>query len=395
MGKFVILVMDSVGIGALPDADRFGDMGSDTMCNLYRAMGGLTIPNLLSLGLGNIDGIQLPVKSDNPRGAYGRAMERFSGKDTTGGHWEIAGLVLDRPFDTFPNGFPRNILDPFEAAIGAKTLGNKAASGTEIIEELGEEHLKTGYPIVYTSADSVFQIACHEEVVPREQLYEMCRIAREILTDPYYVGRVIARPFTGKPGSFIRTPGRRDFSLLPPGDTILDAISQKGYEVAAVGKIEDIFANRGITKSNHTTDNMAGVDATIQYLKEDFSGLIFTNLVDFDSLYGHRNNAAGYAKALEELDARIPELLSALRPGDILLITADHGCDPTTLDSTDHSREYIPILATGQGIAPVNLGTRDTFSDIGATAADYFGIKWPTGMSFYHQLKRGTKDELL
>ena len=302
---------------------------------------------------------------------------------------------MDRPFDTFPNGFPRNILDPFEAAIGAKTLGNKAASGTEIIEELGEEHLKTGYPIVYTSADSVFQIACHEEVVPRQRLYEMCRIAREILTDPYYVGRVIARPFTGKPGSFIRTPGRRDFSLLPPGDTILDAISQKGYEVAAVGKIEDIFANRGITKSNHTTDNMAGVDATIQYLKEDFSGLIFTNLVDFDSLYGHRNNAAGYAKALEELDARIPELLSALRPGDILLITADHGCDPTTLDSTDHSREYIPILATGQGIAPVNLGTRDTFSDIGATAADYFGIKWPTGMSFYHQLKRGTKDELL
>ncbi|MDK2887607.1 MAG: phosphopentomutase [Thermoanaerobacter sp.] len=386
INRLTLIVLDSVGIGELPDAERYGDKGSNTLANTARAVGGLNLPNLGRLGLGNILAIEGVPPVKQPLAAYGRMAEASAGKDTTTGHWEIAGLLLERPFPVYPHGFPPEIIEPFEKRIGRPVLGNRAASGTAIIEELGEEHIKTGYPIVYTSADSVFQIAAHEEVIPVNELYGMCRVARELLTGPHAVGRVIARPFVGKPGAFKRTDRRRDFSLPPPAPTVLDLLTQNGFSVLAVGKIEDIFAGRGITEAIHTKDNMDGVDRTIACMRRLERGLIFTNLVDFDMLYGHRNNPRGYAAALEAFDRRLPEILSAVRPDEVLIITADHGCDPTT-SSTDHSREYVPLLVYGPLVEPgVNLGTRSTFSDVAASVAEFFGLSYPRGTSFAREV---------
>ncbi|MCS5694751.1 phosphopentomutase [Desulfofundulus thermocisternus] len=386
INRLTLIVLDSVGIGELPDAERYGDRGSNTLANTARAVGGLNLPNLGRLGLGNILAIEGVPPVEQPLGAYGRMAEASAGKDTTTGHWEIAGLLLERPFPVYPHGFPPEIIESFEKRIGRPVLGNRAASGTAIIEELGEEHIKTGYPIVYTSADSVFQIAAHEEVIPVNELYGMCRVARELLTGPHAVGRVIARPFVGKPGAFKRTDRRRDFSLPPPAPTVLDLLTQNGFSVLAVGKIEDIFAGRGITEAIHTKDNMDGVDRTVACMRRLERGLIFTNLVDFDMLYGHRNNPRGYAAALEAFDRRLPEILSAVSPDEVLIITADHGCDPTT-SSTDHSREYVPLLVYGPLVEPgVNLGTRSTFSDVAASVAEFFGLSYPRGTSFVREV---------
>ncbi|KRQ86812.1 Phosphopentomutase [Caloramator mitchellensis] len=374
INRVILMVMDSVGIGELPDAHLYNDQGSDTIGNISKAIGGLNLPNLQLLGLGNIDGIKGIPPVESPNGSYGKALEMSKGKDTTTGHWEIAGLILDKPFPTYPNGFPAEIIQEFEKRIGTRTLGNKPASGTAIIEELGDEHVKTGYPIVYTSADSVFQIAAHEEVIPLDRLYEMCRIAREMLVGEHNVGRVIARPFVGTSGNYKRTSNRRDFALIPHKKTVLNYIQEKGMDVCAVGKIEDIYAEYGITKAVHTKNNMDGVDKTLEYIKEDIRGLIFTNLVDFDMVFGHRNDANGYANALREFDARIPEIINAMKDDDVLIITADHGCDPTT-ESTDHSREYIPIIIYGKKVkSGVNIGVRKTFADIGKTIADMLNI---------------------
>jgi phosphopentomutase len=386
INRLTLIVLDSVGIGELPDAERYGDRGSNTLANTARAVGGLNLPNLGRLGLGNILAIEGVPPVKQPLAAYGRMAEASAGKDTTTGHWEIAGLLLERPFPVYPHCFPPEIIEPFEKRIGRPVLGNRAASGTAIIEELGEEHIRTGYPIVYTSADSVFQIAAHEEVIPVDELYRMCRVARELLTGPHAVGRVIARPFVGTPGAFKRTDRRRDFSLPPPAPTVLDLLTQNGYPVLAVGKIEDIFAGRGITEAIHTKDNMDGVDRTIACMRRLERGLIFTNLVDFDMLYGHRNNPRGYAAALEAFDRRLPEILSAVRADEVLIITADHGCDPTT-SSTDHSREYVPLLVYGPLVEPgVNLGTRSTFSDVAASVAEFFGLSYPRGTSFAREV---------
>lgn len=389
--KVVCIVMDSVGIGELPDAGRFGDAGSDTLGHLFAACPDLHVPHLLALGLGHIDGVRVPRGQDQPIGCYGKAAERFLGKDTTGGHWEIAGLVLDEPFPTFPDGFPPALIDALTAAIGRGVLGNVAASGTQIIQQLGDEHVRTGKPIVYTSADSVLQIAAHEQVIPVKELYRICEIARKLCDGPYRVGRVIARPFIGTTGSYARTPRRKDFSVQPPGDTMLDLLCQNKLEVAAVGKIEDIFAHRGITKVLHGTDNAMCIEQTLSFMQKPFSGLIFTNLVDFDMLYGHRNDVTGYVQALERFDAKLAAILQALGPDDLLLITADHGCDPTT-PSTDHSREYVPILAYGKQLAHnVNLGVRESFADIAATICAYLGLSWPIGQSFCGELKGETR----
>lgn len=387
MKRVIIVVMDSVGMGELPDADIYGDRGSNTLGNIADSIGGFTLPNLEKLGLGNIDGMKGFEKSASPLGSYGRMTEKSPGKDTTTGHWEMAGIVLEKPFPVFPHGFPEEVIRRFETAIGTKTLGNFAASGTEIIKQLGHQHVMTEYPIVYTSADSVFQIAAHEDVIPIDGLYEMCKIARGILQGEYAVGRVIARPFTGNDGSFARTDRRHDFSLKPIKATILDGISEKGLKVKAVGKIEDIFCGSGITDSVHIHGNLDGVDKTIDYIKEDFEGLIFTNLVDFDMLYGHRNNVEGYAKALTDFDKRLPELMGAMKDDDILLVTADHGCDPTT-PSTDHSREYVPLLLYGKKVKQgVNLGTRASFADIAQTLSEMFGIGSNySGKSFYEDV---------
>ncbi|RKD34550.1 phosphopentomutase [Thermohalobacter berrensis] len=383
INRVILIVLDSVGVGELPDAKKYGDEGSDTLDNISKYVGGLRLPNLERMGLGLIEGVTEINKTENPIGSYGRSNEKSAGKDTTTGHWEISGLILDKPFPTYPNGFPDEIILKFEEAIGTKILGNKPASGTKIIEELGEEHIKTGYPIVYTSADSVFQIAAHEDVIPVKELYKMCKIARGILTGNHNVGRVIARPFIGEPGNFTRTARRKDFALKPPGKTILDIIKDISLDVLAVGKIEDIFAGKGITESIHTKDNMDGVDRTIQFMKEKNKGLIFTNLVDFDMKYGHRNDPVAYGNALKEFDDRLPEILESMNKDDVLIITADHGCDPTT-ESTDHSREYIPILVYGEMIKKgVNIGTRKTYADIGATILDMLNIgDINTGTSF-------------
>jgi len=395
--RVILIVLDSVGIGALPDAAEFGpyDPLANTLVNTARAVGGLNLPHFQQMGLGNIGllgGWTLPgvPAVPHPSGAYGRMAERSKGKDTTIGHWEIAGLCSEQPLPTFPDGFPRPLIAEFERRIGRKTLGNYAASGTEIIQTLGDEHVRTGWPIVYTSADSVFQVAMHEQIIPLDEQYRICQIARELLQGDYNVGRVIARPFIGPiDGQYVRTPNRRDFSAPPPHPTILDRLKAAGRQVMAVGKIEDIFAHRGITDSIHSTDNMTGIDATLKFMNESETGFIFTNLVDFDMLYGHRNNPRGYADALEAVDARVPELLNALRPGDVLFFTADHGNDPTTV-STDHSREYVPLLATGAHVrAGANLGTRPTFADLGATVADLLGIgAIPVGTSFAATLLR-------
>lgn len=385
-GRAVLIVMDSVGIGEMPDAHRYGDEGSNTLANTAAAVGGLALPHFRELGLGNIHPILGVEPVARPLASYGKMSEASPGKDTTTGHWEMAGLVLDRPFPTFPNGFPPEILEPFEAAIGVKVLGNRPASGTEIIRELGETHMKTSRPIVYTSADSVFQIAAHEEVIPVPELYRMCEIARRIL-DPYQVGRVIARPFVGKPGSFRRTYNRKDFSYPPVGKTLCDRLVTAGTAVVGIGKIENIFAGHGITRDIHTEGNADGLEKTLQAIRETPRGLVFVNLVDFDMLYGHRNDPAGYAAALRAVDARVPALVDALADGDLLLFSADHGCDPTT-PSTDHSREYVPLLAYRKGgHGGEDLGVRATFADLGQTLADLFGIPpLPNGTSFARSL---------
>ncbi|NLE25275.1 MAG: phosphopentomutase [Clostridiaceae bacterium] len=378
MKRAIIIVLDSLGVGEMPDAVAYGDVGSNTLGNIALATKNqpwFKLENLKILGLGHIDGVDLIGKAEDPLGSMGRLAERSKGKDTTTGHWEIAGIVLDDAFPTYPDGFPDEVIDAFEKAIGRKCIGNYPASGTVIIEELGEEHMKTGYPIVYTSADSVFQIAAHEGVIPIDQLYEICEKARSILTGKHAVGRVIARPFEGHPGSFKRTDRRRDFSLKPIKKTVLDFTKVQGFEVRAVGKIEDIFAGQGITHAVHIHGNKDGIDRTIEWIKDDFSGILFTNLVDFDMLYGHRNNTEGYARAIEDFDKRLPEITGAMKDEDILIITADHGCDPTT-ESTDHSREYVPVLVYGKPVKRgINIHTRDSFSDIAATVAEYLGVE--------------------
>lgn len=381
--KIVLIVLDSVGVGELPDAYKFGDEGSNTLANTARHVGGLNLSNMQKMGIGNIIEIKGVPASPNPIACFGKAEEKSPGKDTTTGHWEIAGLVSKKPFPVYPNGFPLEIIDEFEKKIGRKVLWNKPASGTKIIQKFGEEHIKTGRPIVYTSADSVFQIAAHEKVIPVEKLYEMCKIAREILTGEHAVARVIARPFVGEKGNFTRTYNRADFSLEPPEETLLDKIVAAGKEVIGVGKIKDIFAGRGVTKSYQTNGNMDGVDKTLVAIDELKEGLIFTNLIDFDMLYGHRNNPEGYAKALEEFDQRLPEIIERLDDDSVLIITADHGCDPTTL-STDHSREYVPVIVYGGKIRKgVNLTILSSFADIGQTIADFLGCgKLENGESF-------------
>lgn len=393
MKRAIIIVLDSVGIGELPDAAYYGDEGSNTLGNIVKTVGHepwFSVKNLESLGLGYIDGIDYLERPEKVSGAVGKMAEASRGKDTTTGHWEIAGLILDRPFPTYPEGFPKDVIERFEKAVGRKCIGNYAASGTEIIKELGEEHMKTGCPIVYTSADSVFQIAAHEDVIPVQELYDMCMKAREILQGEHAVGRVIARPFIGTPGNFKRTDRRRDFSLKPIKKTLLDYAKEQGFEVRAVGKIEDIFAGSGITHAVHIHDNMDGVDNTIKWMKDDFSGILFTNLVDFDMIYGHRNNTEGYARAITDFDRRVPEILDAMKDEDILFITADHGCDPTT-ESTDHSREYTPLVMCGRPVKKgANIHTRSSFSDIAATVRDYLGIDAQIeGKSFLNEILNG------
>lgn len=382
--RAILIVLDSAGIGSLPDAADFGDDGANTICNIYRRRGSLHLPNLYALGLSRIAGAEsLPPFGGEVRGAYGRAMEKTHAKDTTCGHWEMAGVIMDEPFQTYPKGFPPRIMEAFEAKIGRGTLGNCVASGTAIIQELGDEHVKTGKPIVYTSADSVFQIAAHEQVIPPQRLYEMCEAARAMLVGPDLVGRVIARPFIGADGHYTRTENRRDFAVPPIKDTILDGLVSQGYETIAVGKIEDIFCHRGITKADHTKNNPDGIEATLRYIQAGKGDLIFTNLVDTDMLYGHRNDVEGYARALEYFDVRLPQIMAAMGPKDLLIITADHGCDPTW-PGTDHTREYIPILAYGKGLrGAVSLGTRASFADIGCTAFEHItGKPWKVGESF-------------
>ena len=387
--RVILIILDSMGVGELPDAAEYGDEGSNTLANTAKAVGGLSLPHIQQLGLGNITAVVGVPPCAEPSGAYGRMAEASAGKDTTTGHWEIAGIYSPRPLPTYPHGFPKELIEEYERRIGRKTLGNYPRSGTVIIQELGEEHIRTGCPIVYTSADSVFQVAAHEEVIPIEELYSICQIAREMLVGEHAVGRVIARPFIGEPGNFTRTERRKDFSLLPPEPTLLDRLVAAGQPVMGVGKIEDIFAHRGLSRSIHSPNNMACVDQTLAYMKESQGGLIFTNLVDFDMLWGHRNNPQGYASGLEDFDRRLPEIMEAMAAQDVLFLTADHGNDPTT-PSTDHSREYVPLLAYGNRVKPgVDLGTRETFADLGAAVAELLGIEpLPFGTSFAEEILR-------
>jgi phosphopentomutase len=370
--RVVVVVCDSWGVGDAPDASAYGDEGSDTLANTARAVGGLRAPNLEALGLGLLTGIDGVAARAEPGTGHGRATERSAGKDTTTGHWEMMGIRLDRPFPLYPHGFPPEVIEPLERAIGREVLGNVPAAGTEIIEALGQEHLRTRRPIVYTSGDSVFQIAGHKSVVDLQTLYEWCRIARRILTGPHTVGRVIARPFEGQPGSFVRSPERRDFAVAPPGPTVLDRLQEGGVAVYAVGKIQDIFSGQGITEARYSDSNDRGVDLTIGYAGRPGPSLVFANLVDFDSKYGHRNDPQGYAAAIEAFDRRLPEMIAAL-DGGILIMTGDHGCDPTT-PPTDHSRERTPLLLAGLDGGPHDVGTRDSFGDLGRTAAALLGV---------------------
>ena len=384
INRVIVIVLDSVGIGEAPDAAAFGDVGSNTLGNIAHEVGGLKLPNMEKMGLANIAALQGLIPQTAPTAAYGKMAEVSPGKDTTTGHWELMGIHLPQPFPLYPQGFPSEVMSRYEAETGRGWLGNYPASGTVIIDELGEEHLRTGKTIVYTSGDSVFQIAAHEEVISLEELYRICRIAREILRGEHEVSRVIARPFVGTPGHFERTPHRHDFSVKPLELTLLDTLEAAGFMVYAVGKINDIFDGEGITDYIHTDDNMDGVDKTIAAMRQRRErGLIFTNLVDFDAKFGHRNDPQGYANTLAEFDQRLPELLDALAEEDMLDITADHGNDPTT-PSTDHSREYVPVLITGASIrSGVNIGVRQTFSDLAATIADVLALKPPPqGTSF-------------
>ncbi|MGH2572494.1 MAG: phosphopentomutase [Actinomycetota bacterium] len=373
--RVLLLVCDSFGVGEAPDAEAYGDSGSNTLGHVAEAVGGLDAPNLGSLGIGHVTPLAGVPPAGDTGTAHGKLTERSAGKDTITGHWEICGVILDRPFPTYPNGFPPEVIEPFERAIGREVLGNVAASGTEIIGQLGEEHLRTGRPIVYTSADSVFQVGCHVDVVPLPTLYRWCEIAREILQGEHRVGRVIARPFSGQPSNFTRTPHRRDFSVPPPGRTLLDRVRDAGISVFGVGKIGDIFAGRGLTEFRYSGSNDHGIDLTLEYLGRPDPKLVMTNLVDFDTKFGHRNDPAGYADCIERFDRRLPELRNQVG-GGLLFITGDHGCDPTITTSTDHTREYTPVLvAGGRTDRPVDLGVRETFADLGATVADVLGVK--------------------
>ena len=382
MKRVFLIVLDSFGIGQMPDAPAFGDVNVNTLASCARSEH-LHIPNMIAAGLGNIDGVTCLPKTDAPTGAYARLTERSMGKDTTIGHWEIAGIVSPDPLPTYPEGFPEEVLAPFRAATGRGVLANAPWSGTAVIDTFGEEHMKTGDLIVYTSADSVFQIAAHEDIVPPEQLYEYCRIARNILQGKHGVGRVIARPFVGTPGNFKRTANRHDFSLEPSGDTLLDVLAKSGKASIGVGKIYDIFAGRGTTDHVYNQSNANGMEHTLHYADQDFEGLCFVNLVDFDMNFGHRRDIDGYAKALSEFDVWLPSLLSKLGDEDIVMITADHGCDPGYAATTDHTREYVPLLILGKQVKPVNLGTRSSFADIAATTAQLLNVSLDTpGESF-------------
>lgn len=386
--RVFLIVMDSVGIGELPDAKRFNDEGSHTLGHIAQKVEGFALPHLAELGLGNIAPLHNVPAVTAPQAHYGKMKEISMGKDTTTGHWEIMGLHVSTPFNTYPDGFPQELIEEFEQRIGRKVLGNKVASGTEILDELGEEHMKTGAVIVYTSADSVFQVAAHEEIVPLEELYNICEVARELtLRDEYAVTRVIARPFLGKPGAFERTSNRHDYSVKPFDKTVMNNLVDAGLTSIAIGKISDIYAEEGVSKEVRSKDNMDGVDKLLQSMQESFTGLSFVNLVDFDAKYGHRRDPEGYGKALMEFDARIPELLAALKENDLLIITADHGNDPTH-HGTDHTREYVPVLAYYKNMETgKNLGVRETFADLGATIAENFEVKMPKiGQSFLAQL---------
>lgn len=373
MKRIFLIVLDSVGIGEMPDAAEYGDAGSNTILAASKSPY-FSMSNMRKLGFFNIDGVNIGEKELNPTGSYARMKELSKGKDTTIGHWEIAGVVSEAPLPTYPNGFPPKIITEFKKRTNRGVLCNKPYSGTDVIRDYGEEHLNTGDLIVYTSADSVFQVAAHEKIVPVEKLYEYCRIARELLQGEHGVGRVIARPFTGETGKFVRTSRRHDFSLEPPKITMLDQLKAEGYDVLSVGKIIDIFAERGITEYVRTAGNEEGIEKTLEYMEKDFEGLCFTNLVDYDMLYGHRNDVDGYAKALTYFDAQIPKILGRMRKDDVLMITADHGCDPST-PSTDHSREYTPLLMVGENIpSGINYGTREGFCDIAATILNMFGL---------------------
>lgn len=372
--RVILVILDSLGVGELPDASKYGDEGSNTLGNTARVLGGLNLPNFEQMGLGNI----IPVEGIKPvpgcQAAWGKMTEISEGKDTTTGHWELMGLITERPFPVYPRGFPEELIRGFEQDIGRRVLGNKVASGTAIIEELGEEHLKTGYPIVYTSADSVFQIAAHEEVIPLAELYRICQLARDMLRGEHGVARVIARPFRGEVGRFERTENRHDYSLEPPGPTTLDVLVKNGRETTGIGKIKDIFASRGITRHIPSKNNREGIRHIIDAINSDCRGLVFANLVDFDMKYGHRNDPEGYAQALEEVDRAIPAIIESLRSDDILIFTADHGCDPTT-PSTDHSREYVPLLVIGEKVrGGAELGVRESFADLGKTIAEQLGV---------------------
>ena len=389
INRAIIIVLDSFGVGELPDANLYSDEGSNTLKGIYKNTS-LNIPNLKKLGLYNIDDIGIEEKETDVIGVYGKAIEKSKGKNSPVGHWEIAGYVTEKPFTTYPNAFPEDLIQRFIKEAGIKgILCNKKGSGTDFLKEYGEEHIKTGYPIIYTSADSVFQIAAHENIIPVEELYRICLVAREILNEPQYnVGTVIARPFIGTNASdFVRTYNRKDFEFKDFGRTMLDVIKENSKDVVSIGKISDLFSMRGITKSIHTNGNLDGIHKIIEEIKQNTNGLIFANLVDFDMLYGHRNNVEGYAKALEEFDSFIPEILQNLKDDDILIITADHGCDPST-PSTDHSREYIPILVYGRQIKEnINLKIRDTYADISATILDLFNLeKLKYGTSFKNEI---------
>lgn len=386
MKRIFLFVLDSVGVGELPDADLFGDVGANTMKSISKS-DKFNIPNLLSLGLSEIDGIDYLGKEASPKAAFGKCAERSMGKDTTIGHWEISGVISPTPMPTFPNGFPDELIEAFSKAVGRGVLCNKPYSGTEVLKDYGKKHLESGDLIVYTSADSVFQIAAHEKLVPCEKLYEYCKIARKLLCGKYGVGRVIARPFdTDENGNFYRTANRHDFSLEPMGKTVLDALKESGKDVVAIGKITDIFANRGITKTVFTHGNAEGMKIAKDELSDDFDGLCFINLVDFDMVYGHRNDVDGYANALSEFDAFLPEFIKGMKSDDVLMITADHGCDPGDV-STDHTREYIPLLVYGEKIKPINLGVRKTYADIAATVAELLGVKFEAdGESFAKEI---------
>jgi len=385
--RIICIVLDGVGVGEAPDAAAYGDTGSNSIANTARAVGGLGLPNLGALGLGNIVCIAGVPPVVCPRAHTGVMTPASAGKDSTSGHWELMGLVEDRPLPTYPDGFPRDVIDAFRTATGRDVLGNRTASGTEIIRELGERHVRSGALIVYTSQDSVFQVAAHEDVVPVEELYRICRVARGLLVPPHGVGRVIARPFAGKPGGYYRTPRRRDFSIPPPGETVLDALARAGRRVHTIGKIDDLFAGRGIDRAEHTADNRDGMRRTLDAVRRGGDGFVFTNLVDFDTMWGHRNDARAYALGLEDFDSYLAELLPALRDTDLLIVTSDHGNDPTT-PGTDHSRENVPLVVYRRGIERgKSLGVRATFADVGATVAGALGADAPArGRSFLEEI---------